>query len=177
MHRLFFALLPDANATAAIARVATNLRREHGDGGWIEPGKWHITLAYLGTWPELPAEFAQRAAAAAARVQSAPATVRLDYIDSFSGERRPWFLGVARAPAATALATELRARLREADVAYDPRPFIPHLTLRRARESAPAVAISPISWTAYELCLLHSPPGATAYAVLARQDLAPVTTP
>jgi 2'-5' RNA ligase len=177
MHRLFFALLPDANATYAIQRVATNLRREHGDGGWIEPAKWHITLAYLGTWPEMPTEFAKRAEAAATRVRSAPATVRLDYIDSFSGDRRPWFLGVAHAPAATALATELRARLRESDVAYDPRPFIPHLTLRSARTSAPAVAISPISWTAYEICLMHSPPESVAYEVLARHDLAPVTTP
>ena len=172
MHRLFFALEPDERARARIAAFATSLRQAEGGGGWSEPARFHITLAFLGSWEAYPEAEAVRAIAAARGLTAVPFTVRLERLDSFRGSRSPWFLAAAASLPLRALAADLRDRLVAAGIAHDPKPFAPHLTVRRAREPAPARAVPPIEWVAGDFVLLHGEEGAPAYRTLARYPLA-----
>ena len=171
MDRLFFAVVPTAAARERIAAVVGQLRRVHGDGGWVAPDKWHVTLAYLGAWPQLPAGLAERAAQAAAAVLAPAPEVRLDQLGDFPGLRRPWYLGAEGSGGLWVLGHELRTCLGSAQVGFDTRPLVAHLTVRRARAPVPAAAIDPIAWTARELLLLRSSADAAAYPVLARRAL------
>ena len=168
MHRLFFAVVPDAGARAAIARMVDGLRHVHGGGGWVAAEKWHVTLAFLGSWEAFPAELAARAAVVAAPVRERAPAVVLDRLGDFDGGRRPWVFGASAPGGVDALVAALRARLGGAALAFDPRPFVPHLTVRRARERAPSGPIAPIAWTAGEFVLFQSAPDAADYRVLAR---------
>ena len=168
MHRLFFAVVPDADARTAVARVVDTLRHAHGEGGWVAAEKWHETIVFLGGWEAFPADVAARAAAAAASMRESAPTVVLDRLGDFDGGRRPWYLGCSGPGGVDALAAAVRARLAGAGLAFDTRPFVPHLTVRRARGRAPAGPIAPIAWTAGDFVLFHSAPDAPAYRVLAR---------
>jgi 2'-5' RNA ligase len=171
MHRLFFALEPDDRARARIAAFATSLRQADGGAGWSDPARFHITLAFLGSWPDYPEAEAARAIAAARGLTAVPFNVRLERLDSFRGSRSPWFLAAAASLPLRALAADLRDRLVAAGVAHDPKPFAPHLTVRRAREAAPPRAVPPIEWVADDFVLLHGEEGVPAYHTLARYPL------
>jgi 2'-5' RNA ligase len=171
MHRVFFALEPDERARVRIAELATSLRQAQGGAGWSEPARFHITLAFLGSWENYPEPEATRAIAAARGLAAVPFNVRLERLDSFRGSRSPWFLAAAASLPLRALAADLRDRLVAANVAHDPRPFAPHLTVRRAREPAPAHPVPPIEWVCSDFVLLHGEEGTPAYRTLARYPL------
>jgi 2'-5' RNA ligase len=171
MDRVFFALEPDERARARIAAFATSLRQSEGGAGWTDPARYHITLAFLGEWPAYPEAAATKAVASARGLTAVPFNVRLERLDSFRGSRSPWFLAAAASLPLRALAADLRDRLVAAGVAHDPKPFAPHLTVRRAREPAPERAVPPIEWVASDFVLLHAEEGAPAYRTLARYPL------
>jgi 2'-5' RNA ligase len=172
MHRLFFAIEPDAPARAALAAHVAALRTAHGGGGWVAPEKWHATLAFLGEWPAFPGDIAARAARAAGRVDAAPFPVVFDRLSSFAGGRRPWVLLASDDRDFAALARSLHAALDGEGVPRDARPFVAHLTVRRAPDAAPAAALAPVQWTVREVALLHSDPARAQYATLGRWPLA-----
>jgi 2'-5' RNA ligase len=171
MHRVFFALEPDERARARIAAFATALRQSEGGAGWSEPARFHITLAFLGSWEAYPEADATRAIAAARGLTAVPFTVRLEKLDSFRGSRSPWFLAAASSLPLRALAADLRDRLVAARIAHDLKPFAPHLTVRRAREPAPVRDVPPIEWVCTDFVLLHGEEGAPTYRTLARYPL------
>jgi 2'-5' RNA ligase len=171
MHRVFFALEPDERARARIAAFATSLRQSEGGVGWTDPSRYHVTLAFLGEWPAFPEPEVARAIAAARGLTMAPFNVRLEKLDSFRGSRSPWFLASAASLSMRALAADLRDRLVAAGIAHDPKPFVPHLTVRRAREAAPERAVPPIEWVAGDFVLLHAGQDMPAYRTLARYPL------
>ena len=48
-YRLFFALLPDEATRARIHQAAVQLQAQHAPRGrWIDPGRYHLTLQFLG---------------------------------------------------------------------------------------------------------------------------------
>jgi 2'-5' RNA ligase len=171
MHRVFFALEPDERARARIAAFSTSLRQAEGGAGWTDPVRFHITLAFLGEWEAYPEPMATRAIAAARGLAAVPFNVRLERLDSFRGSRSPWFLAAAASLPLRALAADLRDRLVAANVPHDPKPFAPHLTVRRAREPAPQREVAAIEWVCADFVLLHGEEGAPAYRTLARYPL------
>lgn len=103
-------------------------------GRFIPRENWHVTLAFLGDVPEatLPdvEDALDEAAKGIGRVTLAP-----DRLGKFgrSADASFW-LGLADDLCLTALATRLREELREREIDFDDRPFLPHITLaRRAR--------------------------------------------
>ncbi|MGH8030084.1 MAG: RNA 2',3'-cyclic phosphodiesterase [Arenimonas sp.] len=171
MHRLFFALEPDGHARAEIALLTRPWHDIHGSEGWIAPGRYHVTLAFLGHAPTFDEDVAARAADAAAGIDAQGFAVRLERLGSFPGTHAPWFLAPGPAPALHALATALGERLVAGGVHFDARPFVPHLTVRRVRGSAPVVEIAPIESQAREFLLLHGEDGVPAYQTLGRWPL------
>ncbi len=133
---------------------------------WTEPGRWHLTLLFLGAVPreQLP-ELAARAAPVVAAAP--PLRLRVAGAGRFGSARHP---SVAWAGLAGDVAplTELAGRLADAarslGLPVEDRPFRPHLTLGRWRPRQPAdgtltdrlAGYRGPSWPVREVLLLES---------------------
>lgn len=178
--RLFFALFPDAETAAAIAALAVAMRERHGLRGHAMPAdKLHVTVNYLGTFPELPLALVAAAKVAAERVASAPVPVEFDTVASFDSRRRVYPLvlrGCDNGPLRT-LQRALTASLLATRAITSPEPYEPHVTLLRDRTLLPAEAVAPVRWTARELVLVHSHVGLRRHDALARFPFAAAAAP
>lgn len=133
--RLFVAIrLPRPTAEAAfriLPEALPALRR-------VRPDLLHLTLAFLGEVPDPKIE-AVAAACAAAAGDAAAFAISLDRVGSFPprrGDAAVW-LGVADgAGPLERLAAAVRFELQRAEIAFDPKPFVAHITLARTRGEA-----------------------------------------
>lgn len=173
-NRLFFALWPDDAARAACDEVARDLKlRMQPDGYLLKPGRYQITLPYLGDYvsPEQEAAAIQ----VAQLVSLPPFTLTLDQANSFKNREVPWYLAPMETPAElTLLHDHLRDALRGAGVAVERMRFVPHLTVvRNATVALPPTRIKPVVWQVKEFVLirsvLHDQPA--EYQVLGRWPL------
>jgi 2'-5' RNA ligase len=140
--RLFTAIELTEDARAAIVaeqkRVAAVLTRNLGSLRLVRPEHLHLTLAFVG-------EVSEDRAAGIARAMTAdiplePFQVVFAGVGAFPprGAPRVLYLDVTEgAHAAVELHRHVAARLEAAGVGLDRRPFRPHLTLGRWRQSRP----------------------------------------
>lgn len=101
---------------------------------WARAEGLHLTLAFLGALPDDRVEGV--AAVMAACAEAHPSfPLRTAALSGFPALRRTrvLWLGVDPDPRLDALAAELRARLEAAGLPFDPKPFVPHLTLARLK--------------------------------------------
>ncbi|MGC1174635.1 2'-5' RNA ligase family protein [Polaromonas sp.] len=174
--RLFFAIFPDAGAAAQIARLAQQLREEHGlRGKPLKTERLHVTLHHLGDYAGLPQDLVEVACAAAASLAAAPFDVTFDRAASFSTapRNRPFVLrggdGVA---SLIAFQQTLGDALKKTVLGRWAKPaYTPHVTLLYDDRSVPEQAVPAISWTASEFVLIHSLIGQTLHMPLARWSL------
>jgi 2'-5' RNA ligase len=168
--RLFFALWPDDEVRARIAREATTAVADSG-GRLIPPDNLHVTLLFLGHTPH--SRLAQ-ATAAAARVRCRGLRIAFDQIEVWARSHIVALTSSAPPVEAGELAASLRAQL--AGLAPDEeREFRPHVTLARdARRRSASRAIEPVEWKAREFVLVESNMTRTGstYAVRERWPLA-----
>jgi len=135
--RLFFAVELPAAIQAALGRL--NPGDASRDYRWADPAMMHITLAFLGQQPAAqlgPLKAIGTQAAAASRA----AVLRLGAPGSFGQRSAPRVLWIGLdgdLAALQALQSRLETGLTEAGFpAAEERPFRPHITLARRRESA-----------------------------------------
>lgn len=174
--RLFFAIFPDAGAAAQIARLAQQLREEHGlRGKPLKTERFHVTLHHLGDYAGLPQDLVEVACAAAASLAAAPFDVTFDRAASFSTapRNRPFVLrggdGVA---SLIAFQQTLGDALKKTVLRRWAKPaYTPHVTLLYDDRSVPEQAVPAVSWTASEFVLIHSLIGQTLHVPLARWPL------
>lgn len=160
--RLFFALAPPAAARAALG--AWQAGAKSPGWRWSEPEGLHLTLAFLGevSDPELN-PLKDIGARAAGRHR--PFQLCSDGLGQFpaAGAPRVLWLGFEPSEPLDALAADLREVLRRAGVAFDPKPFTPHLTLaRRGAGVRPGLPLSPppaVRWPVEALTLMSSDQG------------------
>lgn len=158
MHNVFFALMPDEPTRDRMAWATTLLRKTYSlEGRWLDPARYHMTLHFLGAYPQLPQESIAAACEAGARVRVPAFDLALDRAGHFS--RGIGWLGCAQAGAPLlGLWEELRKALAQARV--DVRghaAFTPHVTvLRDARHPLPQESIPPIAWPVREFVLIDS---------------------
>lgn len=170
-YRLFFALLPDEATRARIHQAAVQLQAQHAPRGrWIDPGRYHLTLQFLGDFDGPPTAVATQARHAALRVRVAPFSLVLDRAGSFHNRAIPWWLGpTAEVPGLSTLWRGLGLELAQAGVRVpDAHGFRPHVTvLRDARSSLPETIIEPVTWRVESFHLMQSALGASsAYSAL-----------
>lgn len=124
--RLFIGVAPDKAARDALAETARLLRQQTA-GHYLHASMYHLTLAFLGEVEAdgLPAIYAAMEAAARA---TEPFAVALGHIGAFGAAL---WRGTLRDERLSGLADALRAALGAAGIAYDPKPFRPHITLAR----------------------------------------------
>jgi RNA 2',3'-cyclic 3'-phosphodiesterase len=135
--RLFFAVELPPRVQAALGRLRPEGEPSR-DYRWADPAQLHVTLAFLGQQPPevlTTLEEIGRSAASSSR----RGTLRLGEAGSFGSRRAPRVLWIGLdgdLAALRALQARLDAALRENGFALEDRPFSPHVTLARRRESA-----------------------------------------
>jgi 2'-5' RNA ligase len=155
--RCFVALWPDTAARTRLDHLARQLQRRLTHCRRIDARDLHLTLAFIG---ELDAPRAGALAAQIARLGPQPVRWTLDATGAFDGARVLW-AGGPPTPALHDLAVRVRSLLEGDAIAYDRKPFVPHVTLLRGlrRDDAPMAAGTiepPIDWQAEGPVLLHS---------------------
>ena len=169
LHRLFFALWPDAAVRGAIAHAASLL--DDATGGRVTaPGSYHLTVLFLGDFQPLPESVLSAAMAAGASTRIDAFALSLDRVGGFPRSRVLW-LGPDVTPSGL---LALHAGLRQALVPQvSPRaeaPFVPHVTIRRNVRAVPQFTPPVVRWPVRDFVLVDSQPG-MSYRVLARWPL------
>ena len=151
-RRVFFALWPDAQMRARLARATKDAVR-HSGGRPIAKDRFHVTVAFLGNLTPAGLEMASTVPP----IQVGAFALVLDTIGVFAASRTLW-LGSRSVPPAL---IELERRLWEGLIAKgfirEERIYRPHVTL--ARRARPVDAeIAPVEWPVGELALVESLP-------------------
>jgi 2'-5' RNA ligase len=136
--RTFLAVFPPVTVVERVADALESVRQA-GDGvGWVKSANVHYTLRFLGDLEPAGVEAAKRAAAHAALATS-PFRIALGSPGIFPDARRPrvlWLGASAGAQALTGLARALETALVSEGFGRADKPFAPHLTLGRVRDTA-----------------------------------------
>jgi len=150
VHKLFFALWPDAAARQALLRLQSPVR-----GRLIPPEKLHLTMAFLG---QQPAEALPVLLDILQATHVPPLQLTVDCYGYFKRPRIAW-AGMSVVPAGLLAAqAELMARLEAAGFsAATHGEFKPHITLAREAKEAPAAfSAEPVVWDVRGLALVES---------------------
>jgi len=123
--RCFVAAWPSAATRRELAALIETLRPALPEARAMQPRNLHLTLAFIGELDAIRAADAARACAAASGFSWSIAAT-----GAFARARVAW-AGGASNPAVEAAARAARAALDALGVAYDRKPFVPHVTLFR----------------------------------------------
>lgn len=128
----------------------------------------HMTLLFLG---ERSVSEIERARDAARSVTRSRFKLRLKRCEFRARQAMVWLRG-ERSAALAGLVDDLRAGLQRAEVPFDLKPFLPHVTLARKVSSA-TEADCDLNWPAREFTLLRSAPnpGGSRYEAIERWPL------
>ena len=176
VHRLFFALLPDAATRARLAQAAQAFKASHPGlrARWVSPARYHATLHFLGDHALLRQDVVDAAMAAATELRMAPFEWVLHEAASFRGRQPPCILRSSSVPEPL---QQLWQDLRRALVLvgqgrHIARSFTPHVTVAYSRAVLLDVTpIEPVAWLVERVALVHSVVGQQDYQVLAEWSL------
>jgi RNA 2',3'-cyclic 3'-phosphodiesterase len=141
--RLFAAVDLDDTARAAIAveqkRVATAMGDARSSVKWVKPDHMHLTLVFLGEVSEAQAPAVIDAVSRPIAMPPFGITFQgLGVFPSHGGPRAMWVGITDGASELTQLQHEIAQRVTDVGIALESRPFHPHLTLGRWRQSRPS---------------------------------------
>ncbi len=160
--RLFFALWPDN-------RQRDRLRDHIGpmaklvEGQAVYRGDWHVTLTFIGDFPErLVPELLSRAAA----VPFEPFRMRFDRVEFWPRPKVACLVGASTPPELESLVEGLNNVVSDFGVSLDDRRYRPHITVvRRARPFETQRLAQPalVEWSGFELIESVSERGSSSY--------------
>lgn len=134
--RLFFAIELPAEVQSQLGGLKpVDENREYR---WVDPSLLHVTLAFLGEQPEQRLPLLEEVGASAASA-GRTGTLQVGRPGDFGPKRAPRVLWVdiaGEVQALLSLQVKLAAGLRHAGFQLEDRPFTPHITLARRRETA-----------------------------------------
>ena len=133
--RLFAGLRPSDEFRTALREVQARLQAAGVSARYLEPSNLHLTLAFIGEWPE--------DVSAALPIVEEPFPLVLSGVGLFPEAKVIW-AGVGESAALDCLAQKVRDRLTGAGIPFDPKPFVPHITLGRKPVVPEAVDLSGI---------------------------------
>ncbi|MDH4106964.1 MAG: RNA 2',3'-cyclic phosphodiesterase [Gammaproteobacteria bacterium] len=168
-RRLFFALWPDERQREQL-RSATNPATRLIEGDAVYRGNWHVTLVFIGPFPEARIPELQMAAST---ITVEPFRLRFDRVAYWQRPRIACLQSASVPPALDALVGDLNGLLRRFDLEPEEGVYRPHVTLaRRARAFEPVVLARPLEleWSGFELVESVSGPGGVQYHAL-KQEL------
>jgi 2'-5' RNA ligase len=171
VHRVFFALWPDAPARAALSRLAREVAQD-AHGKPPRDDNLHLTLAFLGAVGSGRLADVLRLGGDVASVGT-PFDLALERIGG-SGYGIVWLSPDGVPPALAALHAALAAGLASEGFPTERRMFRPHLTLaRHCARAAHHGPVQPVCWTVERLALVESTlaAGGSRYRILAEWPL------
>jgi len=136
MIRLFIAINCDDGAKKLLLSVQDNIKTQSLKGNFSRPENLHLTLVFLGETQEEQVPAICAAIQEAMRPPIAPFTLTFSQTGCFrhSGKEL-WWIGANQTAPSLDILKNLRQRitggLSAANIAYDNRPFKPHITLGR----------------------------------------------
>ena len=177
LHRLFFAVMPDADTAERIAALGQALKRSEGlSGKAIKSERLQVTLIHVGDWDDLPKGVVDDCRRVGETTGSSAFDVAFDRAQSFAGAtgNQPYVL--LGDDAGMAAVKGFRSDLWERLVRVGVKPksnaeFDPHLTLLYDPKLSPGRVIEPIRWRVGEILLIHSEIGRNKYHELGRWPL------
>ncbi|MBN2163103.1 MAG: RNA 2',3'-cyclic phosphodiesterase [Pontiellaceae bacterium] len=132
--RAFIAAEIGADLREKLTDLQRKLKQVEADVRWITPDGIHLTLAFLGNIPEdrinAVSEAIDRAGAGHTRFDFA--VCGTGYFGSTRHPRIIW-AGVADSPPLLRLQRQILRELQQSGIAFDNKPFSPHLTLGRIK--------------------------------------------
>lgn len=162
-RRVYFALWPERAQQTELAEAAKALVAE-SRGRAVPAGNLHVTLAFLGSVPEVRLADV-RAVGARVAAEASVSEARLSFTGLECWKRAGALCAVSEGgdTVATALADGLKRELVAAGFVPDLKPFRPHVTLARniTAESAHArrddvLRLSPVVWRFASFALVDS---------------------
>ena len=132
--RLFVAVIPPRPVVLELRAALTTLPHDNPRLRWCRPETWHVTLAFFGDVSEDSlADLKERLGRAAAR--NTPMELALAGGGHFGG-RTLWTGVQGERDRLGRLAESVNSVARRCHIKVDERPFRPHLTLARVRDTA-----------------------------------------
>jgi 2'-5' RNA ligase len=164
-RRLFFALWPSDRQREllrdALRPVLTSI-----EGDATDRRSWHVTVVFIGDFPEEQIPFLQ---AAAADVERTTIRLRFDRVTFWQRPKIACLQPVTVPPSLQELVASLTQVLAAFDVVPEDRVYRPHITVaRRARTFDDLLLTRPIDleWNEFELVESVSAPGGVSYLPL-----------
>ena len=133
--RLFIGVRPSEEFQTALSALQDRLRAAGVTGRFLEPANLHMTLAFIGEWPEDVTEFLPEV--------KKPFEIALSHIGVFTDADVLW-AGIAPCEALDVLARRIRHILADAAIPFDRKAFSPHFTLARKPSVPKYVTLSEI---------------------------------
>jgi len=133
--RLFVGLRPSGEFRAALSAVQSRLQAAGVAARYLDSSNLHLTLAFIGEWPENVSSVLPPV--------TEPFTLTLSGVDLFPEAKVIW-AGVKKSATLDRLAQQVREKLTAAGIPFDPKPFVPHITLGRKPAVPESVDLSEI---------------------------------
>ncbi len=166
--RLFTAVEPSPGFLAALTDLQKRLREAGVTGRFRDPSGLHMTLAFIGEWPEDVTEILP--------VVQKPFSITLSHLGIFPEANVLW-AGIRPSEELDHLAGQVRRNLAEKGIPFDRKRFNPHITLARKPFVPEKVILSEIGVPAVsmivdDVCLYRSDRGKNgmAYTVIGRSS-------
>ena len=150
--RLFVGLRPSGEFRAALSLLQSRLQSAGIAARYLDPSNLHLTLAFIGEWPENVAGMLPAV--------DHPFSLQLSRVGVFPEAKVIW-AGVRESGALNQLAERVRNNLKKSGVPFDPKPFVPHITLGR-KPVIPAglvfseITVPPVAMTVSDVFLYRS---------------------
>ena len=150
--RLFLAILLSSDIHAALSDVQSRLIRRGIRGNFTDTANLHLTLAFIGDYPDPDVVFE-----AMESVPFEPFPLALEGIGSFGNL---WWVGIRKSVPLESYVRRLRHALAEADIPFDKKRFSPHITLiRKANGKLPGITVPAAEMTVRRVSLMRSDRG------------------
>lgn len=163
--RLFFALWPDHRQRDRLRDVINPVARLV-EGRAVDRRNWHVTLAFIGAFPEHRVPFLFERAAS---IKAEPFRLVFDRLEFWPRPKVACLVAPAVPREMQALVDALNEVLRAAGVRTEDRPFRPHITVvkqARAFETERLTQRAVTEWSGFELVESVSGPGGVTYVPL-----------
>jgi len=161
-RRLFFALWPDMRQRDRMRNFISPVARLV-EGRAIERHNWHVTLAYIGEFPEARIDELHEARMA---VSVKPFRLRFDRLEFWPRPKIAALVAATVPAELEQLMEDLKGRIFAAGVELEQRTYRPHVTVvRNARqfETQRLAQSAAIEWDSFKLIESISEPGGVIY--------------
>ncbi len=163
--RLFFALWPDHRQRERLREVITSVAKTV-EGKAVERRNWHVTLAFIGAFPEDRVPFLLERAA---EIHVEPFRLNFDRLEYWPRPRVASLSAATVPPELQTLVDSLNGLMIELGLKPEDRTYRPHITVARNARAFTTERIAQrtiIDWSGFELVESVSGPSGVSYVPL-----------